>query len=157
MMNKLLSNTRYFILIAVFSSLVAAISMLVLAGIEVVQLVISAFSINLDPESIKMLAVKFIGVIDLLLLGTVFYITALGLYELFIDDRVQLPPWLHINELDDLKNKLIAVVVVIMVVMFLENVVTWDSGQNLLYLGIAIAVVIASITFFLGWSGKRVK
>lgn len=157
MMNKVFSSTRYIILIAVFSSLIAAISMLVLAGIEVVQLVISAFSINLDPESIKTLAVKFIGVIDVLLLGTVFYITAIGLYELFIDDQVQLPTWLHINELDDLKNKLIAVVVVILVVVFLESVVSSEIGQNLLYLGIAIAAVIASITFFLAWSSKRGK
>jgi uncharacterized membrane protein YqhA len=58
---------------------------------------------------------------------------------------------------DDLKNKLIAVVVVILVVLFLEYVVSSDSGQNLLFLGTAIAAVIASITFFLGWSGKRVK
>ena len=95
-------------------SFIAAISLLILAGIETVQLVINAFSINLDAKSIKLYAVTFIEVIDILLLGTVFYITALGLYELFIDDQLPTPAWLHITQLDDLKYKLIGVIAVIL-------------------------------------------
>jgi uncharacterized membrane protein YqhA len=49
---------------------------------------------------------------------TVFYIIALGLYELFVDDRVELPQWLIIRNIDDLKNKLAGVVVVVMAVLF---------------------------------------
>ncbi len=155
MIHKLISSSRYVILIAVLSAFIATIVLLVLAGIESVQLAIHAFSISLDAKAIKLLAVSFIEVIDILLLGTVFYITALGLYELFIDEKLPTPNWLHINHLDDLKSKLIGVVVVILVVTFLGQVVNWDGQRNLLFLGAAIALVIISITFFLGWRRKK--
>ena len=71
-----------------------------------------------------------IEVIDLYLIGTVFYITALGLYELFIDDQVPTPGWLHITHLNDLKGKLLGVAVVIMAVLFLGHLVSWDGGSG---------------------------
>jgi len=150
-MTKILSASRYIIYIAVISSFIASLALLVLAGIEIIQLVVKAFSIGLDTSTIKMLAVTFIEAIDILLLGTVFYITALGLYELFIDENLPTPSWLHITQLDDLKSKLIGVVVVILSVAFLGQVVNWDGQWNLIYHGAAIALVITAITFFLGW------
>jgi uncharacterized membrane protein YqhA len=153
--NKFLSTSRYIILIAVFSAFVAAVTLLVVAGIETIQLVVKSFTQSLDGKSVKLLAISFIEVIDILLLGTVFYITALGLYELFIDEQLPTPSWLHITQLDDLKSKLIGVVVVILAVIFLGQVVNWDGGIDILFLGAGIALVIAAITFFLGWRGKK--
>jgi len=154
MINKILSNSRYIILIAVFSAFIAAVTLLVAAGIETVQLVINSFSQSVDDKSVKLLAISFIEVIDILLLGTVFYIIALGLYELFIDEQLPTPSWLQITQLDDLKSRLIGVVVVILAVVFLGQVVEWEEGRDILFLGAAIALVIVAITFFLGWRGK---
>jgi len=123
--------------------------------VETLQLIIKAFSIDFEGSSVKLLSVSFIEVIDILLLSTVFYITSLGLYELFIDEKLPTPSWLHITQLDDLKTKLIGVVVVILAVAFLGQVVSWDGQRNLLFLGAAIALVIGAITFFLGWQGKK--
>lgn len=155
MIHKILSKSRYIILIAVLSAFVAAVTLLIIAGIETIQLVVKSFTQSLDGKSVKLLAISFIEVIDILLLGTVFYITSLGLYELFIDEQLPTPSWLHITNLDDLKSKLIGVVVVILAVIFLGQVVNWDGGRDILFLGAAIALVIAAITFFLGWRGKR--
>jgi uncharacterized membrane protein YqhA len=109
----------------------------------------------LDGKSVKLLALSFIEIIDVLLLGTIFYITSLGLYELFIDENLPTPAWLHITQIDDLKAKLIGVVMVILMVIFLGQVVNWDGQRDVLYLGVAIALVIAAGTFFLGWRGKK--
>ena len=155
MLTKILSGSRYIILIAVVCALIASVSLLVLAGVETVQLIIKAFSIDFEGSSVKLLSVSFIEVIDILLLSTVFYITSLGLYELFIDEKLPTPSWLHITQLDDLKTKLIGVVVVILAVAFLGQVVNWDGQRNLLFLGAAIALVIGAITFFLGWQGNK--
>jgi uncharacterized membrane protein YqhA len=87
--------------------------------------------------------------VDVFLLGTIFYIIALGLYELFIDDQVKVPTWLEIHTLDDLKERLIGVVIIVMGVFFLEKIVTWKEQIDLFQLGIAIAVVIAALTYFL--------
>jgi uncharacterized membrane protein YqhA len=144
-------------LIAVLSAFIAATVLLVLAGIESVQLAIHTFSVKLDPKAIKLLAVSFIEVIDILLLGTVFYITALGLYELFIDEKLPTPAWLHITHLDDLKSKLIGVVVVILVVTFLGQVVNWDGQRNLLVPGISHCVGYQATTIFLDGEEKNDK
>jgi uncharacterized membrane protein YqhA len=154
-MRKLLSSSRYIIFIAVLCAFLASVTLLVIAGIETIQLIIGAFTESVDSKSVKQLAISFIEVIDILLLGTVFYITALGLYELFIDKDIPTPSWLHITNLDDLKSKLIGVIVVILAVVFLGQVVDWKGGNDIFFLGAAIALVIIAITFFLGWRTKK--
>jgi len=100
---------------------------------------------------------SFVEVIDLFLLATVFYIIALGLYELFIDDRVHVPEWLEIHNLDDLKNRLTSVVVVLLSVLFLGRVVQWDGTGNILPFGLSIALVIASLTYFMSGKAKKLR
>jgi uncharacterized membrane protein YqhA len=155
MVNKILSGTRYLLAIAVVISLLAAIALLIIAGVETIQIIIKAFSTTLDAKAVKLLAVTFIEVIDILLLGTVFYITSLGIYELFIDENLPTPSWLHITDLDDLKSKLLSVIVVMLSVTFLAQVVNWDGVRNLLFMGIAVAAVIIAITFFIFWRIKK--
>ena len=155
MMSKFLSSSRYIILIAILCAFIAAVTLLVIAGIETVQIVINAFTERVDGKSVKLLAISFIEIIDVLLLGTIFYITALGLYELFIDEQLPTPGWLQITDLDDLKSKLIGVIVVILAVVFLGQVVDWKGGMDILFLGLAIAVVILAITVFMGGRSKK--
>jgi uncharacterized membrane protein YqhA len=118
--------------------------------------VIGAISfLGRDPDQIKNVAVNFIGIVDIFLLGTIFYIIALGLYELFIDDRIKVPTWLEIHTLDDLKEILIGVVIILLGVFFLQKVITWKEQIDLLQLGISIAVVIAALTYFLSHISKH--
>jgi uncharacterized membrane protein YqhA len=90
-------------------------------------------------------------------LATVLYIIALGLYALFVDDRLPLPAWLEIHDLDDLKEKLISVVIVVLGVLFLEQVVAWDGGRDLLGFGAAIALVVAALTYFLSQKPRKTR
>jgi uncharacterized membrane protein YqhA len=149
-MQRVFSASRYLILIAVIGSFLAAVVLILYGGYNTIRLVISAVSfLGKDPDEIKNVAVSFIGIVDVFLLGTIFYIIALGLYELFIDDQLKLPAWLAIHTLDDLKERLIGVVIIVMGVFFLEKIVTWKEQIDLLQLGIAIAMVIAALTYFL--------
>ena len=152
MFRRILSSTRYIILIAVLGAFIASLAVLVHGGIETIRLVGHVIVVDLSEKPDKELLVAFIEVIDLYLIGTVFYITALGLYELFVDDQVPTPAWLHITHIDDLKGKLLGVMVVIMVVTFLSQLVKADGSANLLSLGAAVALVIAAITIFLAKS-----
>lgn len=156
MLSKALGASRYLIIIAVGGAFLAATTLLVYGGIEAVQAVANAIAKGVvSSKGAKAIALEFIEIVDLFLLGTVFYIISLGLYELFIDDRIELPAWLVIKDLDDLKNKLAGVVVVVMAVLFLGQVVTWDGERDLLRYGAAIALVIASLTYFLGLKTKK--
>jgi uncharacterized membrane protein YqhA len=148
MFHKILLSSRFFIVIAVIGSFLASLASMVYGGIKSVSVVFGLFQSGFLEKPTKSVAVSFIELIDLFLIGTVFYIIALGLYELFIDEKLELPAWLVIRNLDDLKMKLINGIVVIMGVYFLGKLVEWDGQTNLLELSIAIALVIAALTFF---------
>jgi len=149
-MNKLLSASRYMIIIAGLGSLVASITLLIYGGLETIALVSDAIaSGKVSGKGAKLLSLSFIELVDLFLLSTVFLIVALGLYELFIDDTLKLPGWLQIHTLDDLKGKLVGVVIVVLAVLFLGQVVSWDGQRDLMQLGVGIAVVIVALTYFL--------
>ncbi len=75
----------------------------------------------------KTLIADSIALIDMFLLGTVLFIVAAGLYQLFVDSRVSLPAWLRITSLDDLKSLLTGVIIVALLVAFLGSAVTWTS------------------------------
>jgi uncharacterized membrane protein YqhA len=149
LLRSLLAGSRFFIAIAVLGSYVAAVAVIVYGGITVYDVVRDAFSHHIDAKGAKALAVEAIELIDIFLLGTVLYIVALGLYELFIDADLPMPPWLRIATLDDLKEKLIGVVIVLLGVSFLGKVATWESGHDIAYFGGAIAVVILALAAFL--------
>lgn len=154
-MRRLASLSRYLIIVPALGSFVAATTLLLYGAVEIIQLVGETVTHNVSSKGAKALAFAFIEVVDLFLLGTVFYIIALGLYELFIDEHLPLPAWLSIHTLDDLKNKLTGVVIIVMGVLFLGQVVTWNGQRDLLPYGGAIALVIAALTYFLSQRGKK--
>ncbi len=154
MFHKFLTGTRFIIVIAVIGSALAALASLLYGGAKTIQ-AIGAILQGFSDKASKAVIVSFIEVIDLFLIGTVFYIIALGLYELFIDDRLELPSWLVIRSLDDLKSKLINSIVVILGVYFLGALVDWSGDSNLLVLSGAIALVIAALTLFQFVQAKR--
>ena len=144
MLASLLNGSRYMVIIAVLGSLAAAAALFIYGAAETVSVISHTIAkMDISSKGAKQLALSFIEIVDLFLLGTVLLMIALGLYELFIDNKLKLPEWLQIRTFDDLKNKLVGVVLVVLAVLFLGHVVAWDG------FGLAIAAVIAALTFFL--------
>ena len=83
------------------------------------------------------------------LVGTVLYITAIGLYQLFVNP-VPMPGWLHIDSPDELEGSLISVTVVVLAVNFLGIVVTRNQQLNILEYGAGIALPIGALAIFVG-------
>lgn len=144
-------------LIAVFGSFAASVTLLIYGALETVITIGHTLTESVSRENSKQLILSCIEVVDLFLLATVFYITALGLYELFIDERIKVPFWLEIHSIDDLKTKLTSVIVVVLSVLFLSEVVRWNGGTNILPLGTGIGLVIAALTYFLSSQVKKPK
>ena len=103
---------------------------------------------DLRAKGVKILAVDVLQRVDIFLVSTVLYTMALGLYELFVDPGLAVPGWLKIGTLDDLKEKLVAVVVVMLGVTFLAYVVDLKTGWSILDVGIATAAVLAGLGAF---------
>jgi uncharacterized membrane protein YqhA len=87
--------------------------------------------------------------IDAVLMGVIFFIIGLGLFELFIKPIENLPPWFQMKNIDQLKAMLIKVIVVVMAVSFAGRIVTWDGETDLLGYGIGMGVVILALSYFL--------
>jgi uncharacterized membrane protein YqhA len=144
---RILASSRYVIAIASFGTFVSGTILLIFGVLSVLDITLEAFiNLDLSAHGVEQLAVDFIKLTDVFLLGTVLYIVALGLYELFFDPTLPLPPWLIIKDLDDLKEKLVGVIVVLLGVTFLGEVVSWDGQSDILRLGIAVALVIAALS-----------
>ncbi|MCP6759878.1 MAG: YqhA family protein [Fischerella sp. CENA71] len=158
MIYRVLGIGRQFILLAVICSFIASLAVLIYGTCQTYNAIFQAiFEGGISSNGAKKLVVSLVEVIDLFLLGTVFYITALGLYELFIDDRIKVPEWLEIHSIDDLKSKLISVIVVLLSVLFLGQAVSWNNNSNLLPFGASVALVIASLTYFLSGKNKKFR
>ena len=59
-----------------------------------------------------------------------------GLYELFIDAEIEVPQWLRVRDLDDLKSKLIGVVVAILAVVFVGVFVDSNRSDDVISYGV---------------------
>ncbi|MCD6058840.1 MAG: hypothetical protein K0R44_3706 [Thermomicrobiales bacterium] len=152
-LRNIFGASRFVIGLAVLGSFVGSAILLVIATITLFKIAWNEI-VNFNPDNlgkthIDRLAVDLIEITDIILLGTVLYIVALGLYQLFIDHKVALPPWLKVSDLTDLKRDLIGVVVVLLGVSFLGEVVNWDGENDILLLGAGIALVIAALGFIL--------
>jgi uncharacterized membrane protein YqhA len=92
---------------------------------------------------------------DLFLVGATLMIAAFGFYDLFIarmgadGSSLRLPGWLRMRDLNDLKARVISMVVLVAAVTFADVAVESEGGLNTLYLGAAVALVIIALTAFL--------
>jgi uncharacterized membrane protein YqhA len=133
--------------VAVVGSFVASAAALVYGGLATARVVLPAFGDgDFSEKGAKLLSVGLVTMIDLFLLGPVLYIVAVGLYELFVDPGLPMPGWLRITTLDDLQERLLGVVVVLLAVTFLGSAVTWDGSADILALGLAVGLVLGVVS-----------
>jgi uncharacterized membrane protein YqhA len=107
--------------------------------------------------TLMVIGVTILTAVDTLLLATVLLVIGYGLYELFVDASVKLPPWLEINSLDDLKAKLIGVVVAIIAVVFLGVLVDSSDPNDVMLIGIGAGAVVIGLAAFTFATRKEPK
>lgn len=102
---------------------------------------------------------EILVVIDLFLIGATLLLASIGLYELFVGRistprGAHLPAWLQMRDLNDLKSRIIAMIVLIMSVEFVQVLVDSTAGLAIAEHGAGVAVVIAALTAFLRLAGS---
>jgi uncharacterized membrane protein YqhA len=153
---KILWNSRFIVLFAVVASLFTSIAMFYMATVDAYYMVIHLAeyaSPALDGASRAVLRAETIThvveIVDGYLLATVLLIFSLGLYELFIS-KIDIASQsktasnvLIINSLDDLKNRLAKVILMILIVRFFEFAIrtNFTTALELLYLAGGIALL----------------
>jgi uncharacterized membrane protein YqhA len=147
--HQIVGVSRFMIVLAIAGIMLSAITTMIVGFIVVLKTVWETFSeAHFEVEDAKHLTVVFIEMTDLFLFGMVLYVVTVGMYTLFIDERADVPAWMRVKNLSELKTQLINVIVVLLAVSFLAISVTWTSDRSILYFGCAIAVVIISLAAF---------
>lgn len=146
---------RYVTFLAVFFCAIASIALFIMGSMEIVSPIIQIFvsAIGLSEGGHSALANEetlkaFIGALDLYLIAVFFLIFSFGLYELLIskidvgreesgETEHQL---LQITSLDELKSKIIKVIIIILIVAFFKGVISLKINEmsDALYLALAI-------------------
>ena len=145
MITRILEKTRFLTALVVLSSLVSALTLMIYVTIGTAESIVQFVE---SPNDVgPLLALKFIKLVDFALLAVVFQLIATGIYRLFIDTEFKSPAWMQVDNLDDLKDKLVRVIILVLAVSFLTEVIEGEPGQEIAYLGIGIAAVIAALTY----------
>ncbi|MDC3170722.1 YqhA family protein [Bacteroidota bacterium] len=145
---KLLWNFRYITILAVILSILSALTLIVIGSWDIIEAVI--FYNPLFDASISSnneLLFKLISAIDLFLIGIVLLIFGFGIYELFVSEidfanAKFSESTLKIRDLDQLKNKIIKVIIIVLIVKFFEKVLKFSENfttpMDILYFGLSI-------------------
>ena len=97
---------------------------------------------------LKVTIVEVLTAVDAILLGTVLLVIGYGLYELFVDTALEVPAWLEVKDLDDLKSKLIGVVVAIIAVIFVGVFVDTDRANEVVSYGLGAGALVTGLAIF---------
>jgi uncharacterized membrane protein YqhA len=140
---RLLISTRYFILLPVIGLALAAVSLFVVGGIELISVLVVLFGEVIGggvhtAEGQPPAIIEVVEFVHIFLVGTVLFITAIGLYQLFIHE-IEFRSWLQIHNVEELETNLIRMLVVVLAVDFLSTVLVGQT-ENLLQYGAGIAL-----------------
>ena len=154
-MRRFIELSRFVVAVPAIGSILGSFTLMVIGTWEIIRSMIKLFDTSVP---LKESVVTILTAVDTLLLATVLLVIGYGLYELFVDTNVQLPPWLEIRSLDDLKAKLIGVVVAIIAVVFLGELVDASDPNDVMLIGIgsgAVVIGLAGFTFATRKESKR--
>ena len=150
-MRRVLGASRYVALLAVVSLLAAAIAAFVTGVVNTFDVLVHLVREAGRPS---LFSVELVAVMDRFLLASALLLFAIGTYELFIGE-LDVPAWLKIRTLHDLKTRLGSVVILVMAVTFLEHLIGWTRPLDLLYFAGAIGLVSAALIAFARFGEKE--
>ncbi|WP_245895972.1 YqhA family protein [Deinococcus irradiatisoli] len=148
--NTFFGLTRLIVEFGVLSSFLFSLVLFVGGTLRTVAVIWEALPDLAGEDTGKTLLIAAVEQTDTLLIATALLIISLGLQSLFVGRVVNVPAWLSIRSFDDLKQKLLGIVVVALAVKFFSVAVKWESGSslNLLTFGLGVAAVMLAIGLY---------
>lgn len=150
-MKWLIEKSRYLAIIGVIGLIVGAMTSLV-SGTFKTYKVVETVVLNYSSDEYKL--IKLFDCLDSFLVAVALIVIAISLYELFIGD-LEVPDWMLVRDLSELKAKFSFVIIPILAVKFLQKLLASENALDLLYFGIAVALVITSLSVFTFISEKE--
>ncbi len=141
MLGKLLERGGLVVIVPIVTLFISAILFGLYGAYLTIEAGIKFFTTPAYREVIELVP-AFFSVIDMFLLAMVLYIFALGLYELFVG-KLNVPPWLSIESVDQLKAKLASVMILFVAIAYVKLLVDWQNPVDTLLFGAATGILIA--------------
>ncbi|MEA2049253.1 MAG: YqhA family protein [Campylobacterota bacterium] len=158
-------RSRFIVILAVVFGLLGAVVLFVVASMDIWGVAAYTFNTivtNAHPEHFhEDIVAGIIGAVDLYLIAVVLFIFAFGIYELFISEIDEASQTegsnkiLAIHSLDQLKDKIAKVIVMVLVVSFFQKVLhtNFSTPLEMLYFALSITALAVGL-YFLGKVGK---
>ena len=151
-------KSRFIVILAVIFGLLGAVILFIVASMDIWGVAVytfNAFITHTHPETFhEDIVAGIIGAVDLYLIAVVMFIFAFGLYELFISDIDQAEgkngsKLLAIHSIDELKDKIAKVIVMVLVVNFFQRVLhtTFSTPLEMLYFALSITALAVGLNF----------
>jgi uncharacterized membrane protein YqhA len=151
-------NSRLIVLLAVIFGTLSAIVLFVVGSIEILVSLAHAVSLSsLEGDWQISVLSAIIGGVDLYLIGMVLLIFSFGIYELAISkidiarSSESFHTLLEISSLDDLKNKIIKVIIMVLIVSFFQRILVlslkFTSPVDMLFMAASIAAICIGVYF----------
>jgi uncharacterized membrane protein YqhA len=154
----LIWNSRFIVILAVVFGLLGAVILFVVASMDIWGVAVYTFNTiitHAHPDKFhEDIVAGIIGAVDLYLIAVVMFIFSFGLYELFISDIDQAEgkngsKLLAIHNLDQLKDKIAKVIVMVLVVSFFQRVLhtQFTTPLEMLYFALSITALAVGLSF----------
>ena len=148
---KALWSFRYVVILSVILSILASVTLFLIGSWDIIHAIIYQNPLfNFDIINNNDLLFEIISSIDLFLIGIVLLIFGFGVYELFINEidfakGKFTDSTLKIKSLDQLKNKIIKVIIIVLIVKFFEKILkltpNFSSPNDVLVFSLSILAI----------------
>ncbi|MBS1793529.1 MAG: YqhA family protein [Acidobacteria bacterium] len=143
-MKWLIEKSRYLPVVGVFGMLGGAVASLYLGAVKTVKLLQTVFTHSDDAGPTLYILFE---ALDSFLIATALIVIAIALYELFIG-QLNVPDWMFVKDLTELKAKFTFVIIPVMAVKFVQKILKYENAVEVLYYGTAISLVALALTVF---------
>ena len=157
---RVLWNLRFIVLLGVLFGALSAIVLFIAGSTEIYHIVAGYLPAGEHSLTHEEILIGIIGAVDFYLIGLVLIIFSFGIYELFISDidiaRIEggFGNLLDIGSLDDLKNKIIKVIIMVLIVTFFQRILSMEFTTSVDMLAMAVSICVICIgVYFLGKHG----
>ncbi len=147
MLEKVLLNSRYLVIVAVVFILLSAFVLYGLTTFASIITISRAIAGDWDPYSLKVVAASFLKIVDFFLICAGLQIIAAGIYKLFVNNDIELPGAMNSESFIDLKLTLVKLAAIILLLDFVEHALRHGPSLDLLYYGVGIGAVLVAVSW----------
>mgnify|MGYP003635050814 FL=1 len=159
-------NSRFLVLIPVISSLLGSLILFIVGTMDIIKVTLTSINYYLGRETQDIhdfIVTDIILAIDIYLVAVVLLIFGTGIYRLFISpiDESEVSDIKHpfnIQSFDELKDKIVRVVILAVIIEFFRAVVDikFSTPLDAIYLALSVFALAASL-YLMNISNKNVS